>query len=334
MLAKLPDDVRRAVVEARSAALSRELRIADGSSFGARLGHGISIPWKLFRVGIEDPAIRRRYMKVCGLQTLAVLSLFALFYKRAPEVGPEGYHWGLAGGDVHFQLANAHSVLAQMYGTLCIIEWCVIALSRQFHDAIGRDLALRAGDEPEDPERAPRIKLDIRWMWRKLQRRFRGMRAMFVCGVALAWISLIPAIGNILFTVSLSAVGFYWLVVSAAAKTRFAWQSEADPLATDVRFVHGLEQVVAKLSTRWLGWLPRLVRWGTKRLFPPARIVDAQPGEFLGLGIVRALSVVPVLYLFVRPLMPVAAAHLVLERRTATMGSDSVLAPTSLGDES
>ena len=49
-------------------------------------------------------------------------------------------------------------------------------------------------------------------------------------------------------------------------------------------------------------------------VFSHAEAVEEQPLEFAGLAAARALQLIPVVKLFVRPLVPVAAARLLAER--------------------
>jgi hypothetical protein len=54
-----------------------------------------------------------------------------------------------------------------------IIQWGVIALSRDYHDVLSRAASLLTAIEPEDEELTPRIRLDFPWMRKKLSRRIR-----------------------------------------------------------------------------------------------------------------------------------------------------------------
>ena len=50
-----------------------------------------------------------------------------------------------------------------------------------------------------------------------------------------------------------------------------------------------------------------------RRFYGPSERVEEQPLEFAGLSLSRALLLVPVVKLLLRPLFPVCAAHLLVE---------------------
>ena len=73
---------------------------------------------------------------------------------------------GLAG-----RLGAVLALLAAIYASLGIAQIGVLALSRDFHDALSRDLSLLVHLAPEDPPMRPKIRLDVPWVRRKANRR-------------------------------------------------------------------------------------------------------------------------------------------------------------------
>jgi hypothetical protein len=199
---------------------------------------------------------------------------------------------------------------AALFTALQIAQWIIIALSRDFHDAIGRDLSLRSGVPPEDEPLTPRIRLNMPWLRKKMQRRWRSLLVVSM-GMPLLWaIRWMPGFGAIAFSVLLSVWGAWWFVVFTASKSARAWEV---PSPRPPWFLRGLDSLAR--------WVP-LFRWGplrtyrelwgrtTEYAFAPAATAERLPWAFSGLALTRALAALPLAKCFMRPLMPVAAAHL------------------------
>jgi hypothetical protein len=206
---------------------------------------------------------------------------------------------------------------AALFAVVQVAQWVVIALSRDFHDSISRDASLLTGLEPEDPEVRPRIRLDTKWLRNKFSRRVRAF-TVFAVGLPVLYAASAPLpFGNKLASVLISGWSAYWLVVFTTAKTAHAWrEGEAGP----PWFLRGWTRLTTRVpGFRW----GLLQRWGrfwenrTRSVFPPAAEMEKQPWAFAGLAVTRALSMVPLVKCFLRPLIPVAAAHLVVARRIA-----------------
>jgi hypothetical protein len=122
------------------------------------------------------------------------------------------------------------------------------------------------------------------------------------------------------FTVLSTVWGLWWLTVYTAAKSARAWKDSAPPTPWFLRAWNWVTRHVPFM--RW--GLPR--RYGatwtrvTQELFPPIACVERQPWAFAGLALVRLVGSVPPLKFFVRPLIPVASAHLLVAEETARAG--------------
>jgi hypothetical protein len=105
---------------------------------------------------------------------------------------------------------------------------------------------------------------------------------------------------------------FYWETVFAAAKSDRAWANE--DRAPEPWFIRGYRWLVDRVVLLWWG-VPKLYgrfwRRMSRGLFSPAECVEQQPLAFAGLAAFRLLGSIPLVKIFVRPLIPVASAMLV-----------------------
>lgn len=206
---------------------------------------------------------------------------------------------------------------AALFAAVQVAQWLVIALSRDFHDSVSRDASLLTGLEPEDPPTRPRIRLDTKWLRNKFTRRIRAFM-VFALGLPLLYaVSWPMPFGNKVASVLISAWSAYWLVVFTTSKTAHAWRdSEARP----PWFLRAWTWLTTRVpGFRW-GFLQGWGRfWAnrTRTVFPPAAEMEKQPWAFAGLAVTRTLSMIPLVKCFLRPLIPVAAAHLIVARRIA-----------------
>jgi hypothetical protein len=214
---------------------------------------------------------------------------------------------------------SALALALSIYGALSVAQAVVVALSRDYHAAIARDASLLLGVAPEDPPLVPRIRLNLAWLRRKFKQRTRSLFT-FLPGVALISIAALPFPARAVVTSVLTSLwAAYWWVVWTASKSARAWEREG--VARPPWFLRLWHDHVAKVPI--LGWIATAweILWArcTRSAYSPAEAVEAQPVEFAGLAAARALQLIPVVKIFVRPLAPVAAAHLLAER-TARSG--------------
>lgn len=209
---------------------------------------------------------------------------------------------------------SAIALVLSIYGALSVVQAGVIALSRDYHAAIARDASLLLGVAPEDPPLAPRVHLNVAWIRRKFRQRTRSL-LVFLPGVALiSLVALFLPERALVTTVLTSLWAAYWWVVWTASKSARAWEREG--VARWPWFLRLWHSYLAPLPL--VGWMARAweALWTrlSRSAFSPAEAVEAQPVEFAGLAAARALQLVPLVKLFVRPLVPVAAARLLSER--------------------
>jgi chemotaxis protein histidine kinase CheA len=206
------------------------------------------------------------------------------------------------------------ALLAAIYASLGIAQTGILALSRDFHDVLSRDLSLLVNVAPEDPPFRPKVRLDLPWVRRKANRRaqfFLGFLPGTLLITVVGW--LVPP-HRTLTTVLTAIWAAYWWTVMTAGQSARAWTPpETTPRPWYLRAWFALTDRV--FLFRW--GVPRA--WGrlwerfARRFYGPSERVEEQPLEFAGLSLSRALLLVPVVKLLFRPLFPVCAAHLLVE---------------------
>jgi hypothetical protein len=210
------------------------------------------------------------------------------------------------------------ALLAAIYASLSIGQIAVLAVSRDFHDALSRELSLLVNVAPEDPPLRPRIHLDLPWVRRKANRRMQFFLA-FLPGTllisALCW--FLPMRRTLVSILTAVWAAYWWMVMTAGQSAR-AWSPpETTPPPW---YLRGWNALVDKLFLLHWG-VPRA--WGrlwhrfSRRFYGPSERVEEQPLEFAGLALARTLALVPLVKLAVRPLFSVAAAHLLVEHAAA-----------------
>jgi len=208
--------------------------------------------------------------------------------------------------------------LVSIYGTWIVIEWIISALSNEHTDALTDALATSLGLPvwKSERDRPPRIRLDARWMFRRLKRQLAAA-IVFASGAPLFLLAkLIPRAGEFLCTATITAWGLYWLLVTTAGKSDFAWSTVATQKPW---FLRAWTFLVTRVpGFRW--WLPRtygrIWSWLTEKLHRAAQLLEEAPWGYFGLSLVRILGNLPVFSILVRPLLPVAAT-LIAERSHA-----------------
>ncbi|WP_253817312.1 hypothetical protein [Myxococcus xanthus] len=219
---------------------------------------------------------------------------------------------------------------AALFAALQLSQWVVIALSRDYHDAISRKASLLTGLEPEDEEFPPRVRLNVAWLRKKVKRRWRAFLLLMVGVPALVLLTLpFMCASRFIFTALFTAWGAWWWVVFTAAKSARAWEPSAGPTRPPW-FLRVWTVLTTRVpGFRW-GALQRYgASWGrrTEEVFAPISSTERHPWVFAGLAVVRFLGSFPPMKFFVRPLIPVASAHLLEEdvaaaRKALAAGAD------------
>lgn len=211
------------------------------------------------------------------------------------------------------RIGHGWARLLATIATLSAVSGVVVALSRRYDDQLSFHASRLAGVLPEDA--APpvaKIALDVRWLVKKLRRRIRGY-IVFAAGVpTFLVLLLVPHVGHWLFRMVAVVWAWFWLGVFTAAKSAHAWADEdTAPSPAVVRAVS--ERVPrAKIAAPLRSYTKLWARL-TRGVNAPAAVFERTPAAFLGLALARTLLSLPFAYLFVRPLVPVAAGRLCAE---------------------
>jgi hypothetical protein len=222
----------------------------------ARFLDGLRLPFSLRRTLLSDPAARALYRRVTWVQAAITIALgvgiasalivfvFWLAHQQGTRVV-----WSATGITIHSGDATevpagmtldtgwklAAGIAYVLFGTLTFAEGIVIALSREYHDQLGRRAAVLTQTEPEDPE-----------------------------------------------------------VDTAGPPFFLRWAARVPVIK----------------------WYARLWHRLTRAVFAPCLRVEEAPWELSGLALARFFGTLPVLYLFFRPFLPVAAAAIITRSRT------------------
>lgn len=223
-------------------------------------------------------------------------------------------------------LRRALVSVVRAYASIVLAQWVVVALSRDYHDALGDRAASESGLPPlDEPPPRPRVRVSFKWMKKRARERIRGLFA-FGAGLPLIALALVPLtlsavasghlLGQVLRTTCdvfqglLTFVwGAYWLTVVVCSKSPHAFHSPGDPW-----FLRGYDHLTAHaFGFRWA--LPRLYgrigRRLTAALASPALCAERAPFESAGLALAHVLFGLPFFRLASRIVVPVAASHIV-----------------------
>ncbi|ADO70867.1 hypothetical protein [Stigmatella aurantiaca] len=330
--------------------------------------HGLCLPYHLLRALFADKAARRRYLWVAILQAVAVLVLGWTLMDGGTQAADRSSRRGavssrkeppvritLSSNEVRVEtseedspakekdspravkfelepenLSDATSLKfwAALFAAMQIAQWVVVALSRDFHDAIARDASLLTHLEPEDGPLTPRIRLNVRWLLKEARHRWRSFVAILLGTPVLFLLTLPLPMTRTLLAVLVPAWSAYWVVVFTASKSARAWTDTSGRLPWFLRFWTVLTTQVPGFRWKLFQSYARFWTARSRFAFSPAAEVERQPWAFAGLAIVRGLSMLPLLKCFLRPLIPVASAHL-LAANQASLAAPSPLLPVT-----
>lgn len=203
--------------------------------------------------------------------------------------------------------------LLTLLAFLSVVEAVIVFFSRRWDDWISFHASRLAKIRPEDEApKTPTIAFDLKWLYRKMKRRFRGY-VVFAAGLpALLPLRLLPTVGPWAFTIAATLWGWYWLGVFSAAKSAHAWADEATaPSPLPIRELQ--ERVSQGRLVAPLRLYARIWARLTSGVNPAAATFERSPAAFLGLALARAFLSLPGLYLLARPIVPVAAGRLCAE---------------------
>jgi hypothetical protein len=217
--------------------------------------------------------------------------------------------------------------LLALFAFLSAAEGVVVFFSRRWDDWLSFHMSRLVAIVPEDETpKTPKLAVDLRWLYRKMKRRFRGY-VVFAAGLpALLPLRFVPAAGPYLFSIAVTLWGWYWIGVFSAAKSAHAWADEE--LAVSPAPIRSLN---ARVSPHFvfapLRWYGRAWARLTRGVNPAATTFERSPAAFLGLALARVVLALPGLYLLARPIVPVAAGRLCAEADPAERFSLPPIAP-------
>ena len=212
------------------------------------------------------------------------------------------------------RLGAVWALLVAFYASLATAQTVVLALSRDFHDVLSRDLSLLVHVAPEDPPMRPKIRLDVPWVRRKASRRawtFLGFLPGTVLITIVGW--LVPPHRTLTTLLTALWVAYWWMVLTAGQSARAWTPPETTPRPWYLRAWFALTDRVFLFRWGPFKWWGKIWERFARRFYGPSERVQEQPYEFAGLGFSRALLLVPVLKLLFRPIFSVAAARLLVE---------------------
>ena len=185
---------------------------------------------------------------------------------------------GLAG-----RLGAVLALLAAIYASLGIAQVGVLALSRDFHDALSRDLSLLVQLAPEDPPMRPKIRLDLPWVRRKANRRARFFLGFLPGTVLITLVGRLVPPHRILTTVLTALWAAYWWMVMTAGQSARAWSPpETTPRPWYLRAWFAMTDRVFLFRWGPFLWWGKIWERFSRRFYGPSERVEEQPFEFAG----------------------------------------------------
>jgi hypothetical protein len=271
-----------------------------------RFVYGVALPFAVLAAVLRDPELRVRYLRITGAQ-LAVFVPFALLLIFGGDDIAKAMRE--AGASLTARLA---AISAAVFGLLKIAEWIVIALSRRYHAHLAVDAALLTRAPYEPCTSPPGIALDFRWMWKRVKRKTRSM-LLFASGLPIIYaVELASGHHHIVEVILVSLWASYWSGVFVLAGSHLTWQEAS---AKAPWFVRSFETVG---TIPFIGWpfraYARMWRRATTSVHAPCAAFEEGPFESAGLALTRTLVSFPGVYIFVRPVLGVAATHAFLAR--------------------
>lgn len=287
-------------------ALRKRLDPLDTRGWMTGLERGFQLGDALLSLAWRHPVLGPRYRRIIITQVVVALAMAAGMVALGLELGSD--LWDLF-ADEDLPGGQVGRLVGASYAALLVIQTVVVALSFDFHDVLTREVSLLAGLEPEDPPLRPRVRFDLRWIIKRLKRRFRAFRVMLPGFVLLS--PLAPFVPGGAFAALSSLWAAYWWLVFSFAKSARAWP---EPVPQEPWFLRGwdaLARHLPLLRRKPFAWWRRFAARSTTSVWAPVAWSERLFGEGLALAGLRALAALPLLGMAVRPLVPVCAALLI-----------------------
>jgi hypothetical protein len=213
-------------------------------------------------------------------------------------------------------------------GALYALEWILIWIWREHHDAIASEVSALATIPSEPLPGPPKLRFDFAFLRMKGWRALRfvllvllvlpgaGLVALFaiVSGAIFGAERLGGAAAVIVLQAGVFLATCYWGAVFGAANGFVAWEPVTQ--GWEPWFLRALRP----LSRIPILGLPiriyaGLLRRTTRKLWPACRAFEEAPVEAAAMTVGKVVAIVPGAYLVVRPFFGPAATHLILARR-------------------
>jgi hypothetical protein len=295
----------------------------------------------LARAVWNDKPTRERYLRALLPHAILTLVVGVALVVLGVGIGREDFNFHYDGKNltrtVERSARSTAALVASLYGTLVVVEWFVIALTRQFHDALSFHVSTLVGVPPEEEIGDPRVRFDVDWLVNKMKRRVQGgvillttiLPVLILYGVVVSPIvyalakqlisgRLVEPLLNAVPNLLVPLIGAYWLGVFTLGKTAHAWRDEIVP---DPLYLRGLDRAAARFPRALapLHLYARILRRVLGLVRRPAYLVERAPWETIGFVMVRVVLSLPGVYILARPLIPVAATVIIAARSPETL---------------
>lgn len=315
-----------------------------------RVFYPLGVMVALWRAMWRDRALRTRYLRAMLPQVALVVVAGIAWVFFIDGVDTSGFNFeatseGLtitnAAKDTERAALSLTTILVSLYTTMSIIEWIIVAFTREHHDALSWEVSSAVGVPPEERIENPRVHLDVQWLVTKMKRRIQGGIILLVSAVppavavtaivmplalslakALAGVKgsnpVINLLANVPSNLFITAFGAYWLGVFTLGKTAHAWRDE---IVDDPFYLRRMDALADRFP-RLFGWLhlyARVLRRALGLVRRPSWVVERAPWETAGLVLLRIVISLPAVYVLVRPLIPVTATVIIAARSPETL---------------
>ncbi|MFZ5446756.1 MAG: hypothetical protein ACOZQL_42610 [Myxococcota bacterium] len=300
---------------------------------------GFSRPFTLL-AGLRraQPAEWNRFRRVIAAQALAVLVLAALIVSLGDAPVSKRRTLERRGADAELSveldsdeprapfgltsLRDAFAWLALGFSALVMAQWATLALTREFQAPIGRALEAVAGLDGDEPA-PPRVRVDVKWLRKKLGQKVRGVLVLLPGFVAFTPVFLatkVLGLDDFVMPPLMFGWSAYWWCTFTVGRSGLAWEDEASGAQP-----HPLRWWLARTERtpgfRWFGprWVGAFAKWAMKRDLAPAVAFERAPLYFVGVGLARFVTSPPLVRLAFREAVDAAVServHLQRERGT------------------